>query len=669
MANLKEFFDYNFIEFANYVVKYRAIPDIHDGFKPVQRRIIHSMLELDDGKFNKVANIVGNTMKYHPHGDASIYESLVNMANKNLFIEKQGNFGNIFTGDKAAAARYIEARLTPLAKEVLLNKELTDYIDSYDGRNKEPIIFPAKIPIILLLGSEGIGVGMSTKIMPHNFNEVLNAQISYLKGEEFTLYPDFQHGCMMDVSEYNDGNGKIKLRAVVETESDKKIVIRKIPHGTTTESIINSIEKASKKGKIKVTSINDYTASEIEIEVILARGYKAQDAITALYAFTDCQVSISPQTLCLNNGLPKIYTVSNILKYCTDNLVDILTRELELKLKKLKDEHHYKSLAQIFIEERIYKSIEEVETYPKVIKTVIQNFEPFREKLTRDITNDDAEKLLALQIKRISRFDINKNRKELKEILSEIKRTEESLKSIVPYTIKYIKSIIKEYGEQFPRKTEIENLEVITAKDAAIENIKLYYDRKNGYLGTSVKSENSILVSEFSDVILFYGNGTYKVVRVSEKAFVGKNIIYFNKADSQESKLRIYSIVYRDKKSKFCFIKRFKDIKYILDKEYRYYPEGCKLEYFTVRQNLHFTCYLERLPRMRSFVKEFDLNDYKTKGITANGLRIIDKNIIKIKVDKISEDVESSPIDEFQDRSKPETVIPEEPRLFDLEED
>ncbi|MBN1968475.1 MAG: DNA topoisomerase IV subunit A [Candidatus Delongbacteria bacterium] len=673
MTGLKDFFDLNFIEYANYVVKYRAIPDIDDGLKPVQRRVLHSMFELDDGKFNKVANIVGNTMKYHPHGDASIYESLVNLANKDLFIEKQGNFGNIFTGDRAAAARYIEARLTPLAKEVFLNKELTDYIDSYDGRNREPVTFPAKIPVLLLLGSEGIGVGMSTKILPHNFIEVLEAQIKYLKNEEFVLYPDFINGGTMDVSEYKDGDGKVKVRADIDVLNEKTIIIRSIPYGTTTESIIASIEKMAKKGKLKIASINDFTAAEIEIEIILARGYKSSEAISALYAFSECEISISPQSLCIKDSLPTNMRVTEVLKYCTDRLVGILKKELELKLYKLKEDYHYKTLAQIFIEKRMYKKIEEIETYEEVVLTVISGFDKYKNKLKRDVTESDAEKLLTLQIKRISRFDINKNRKEIEEILAEIEKVKENLSSLIPYTINYLEYLIATYGKNFERKTSIDDLETITAKDAAIENIKLFYDRKTGYMGTAVKSDTSIWVSEFSDIILFYRDGSYKVVRVMEKSFIGKNIIYFNKADNSDAKDRTYSVVYRDKASKLCYIKRFKDIKYILDKEYRYLPDESKLEYFTIRKNLQFTCYLERLPRMRSFMNEFNLEDYRVKGVAASGVRIIDKNIIKFKVEKIADtEIDESQHkqgEEFLNDEKAETLFPEEPSLFDFDEE
>ena len=685
MQYLNEIIDSNFIEFANYVVKDRAIPHINDGLKPVQRRILHSMWEIDDGRFNKVANIVGHTMKYHPHGDASIADALVNMANKELFIDKQGNFGNIFTGDSAAAARYIEARLTPLAKEVLFNKDITDYTDSYDGRNKEPITFPAKIPVLLLTGVDGIAVGMSTKILPHNFKELLEAQIAYLEKKTFKLYPDFMQGGIIDCSEYNDGNGKIKVRAVLEIASDKKILIKELPYGTTTESLINSIEKQAKRGKLKITSINDYTTSDVEIEINLSRGYSAQEAEAALYAFTDCEISISPQLLCINEELPKIMSVTEVIGYYSDKLVENLKRELEILLNNLLDKWHYKSLAQIFVEQRIYNKIEELKDYNLILSTVQKSFDPYREKLLRDVTIEDAERLLQLQIKRISRFDIDKNRKELKEIKEEIKSVRKNLKRIVSFTIDYLGDLLNKYGKKFIRKSKIDNLEVISAKEAAIENMKFSYDRSTGYIGTSVKGDSSIMVSEFSHILLIFRNGTYKVIKVEDKVFIGKKLVYFSKVDGKEASERIFSVIFREKKNKLCFLKRFSSIKYILDKEYRYYPENCKLEYFTTRRNLHFTCYLERLPRMRTFYHLFELESYRVKGVSAGGNKICNKNIIKIKAKKSELYTENDNEDQlsgtevirrikkpeptFENQEKAETIIPEEPSLFDPEDD
>jgi topoisomerase IV subunit A len=661
MGNIKQLIDSNYLIYANYVVKDRAIPDIRDGLKPVQRRVLYSMFRMDDGRFNKVANIVGHTMQFHPHGDVSISDTLVGLASKDLFIDTQGNFGNILTGDNAAASRYIEARLTPLAKEVLFNKDITEFIDSYDGRNVEPVALPAKIPVILLLGVEGIAVGMATKILPHNFTEVLQAQIDYLEGREFQLYPDFIQGGIVDVKEYADGNGKVRVRAVVEAPTDKKLVIRQIPFGTTTESVIASIEKQSKSGKLKIASINDYTTSGVEIEINLARGYNSDEAIAALYAFSECEKSISVSLLVIKDKVPVIMTVTDAVKETTDNLVEYLKRELEIKLDQLNEKFQAKTLAQIFVEERIYKKIEELNNYTMILNTVKDGFLPFRHILLRDVTYDDVEKLLLLPIKKITRFDINKNRKELKEIEAEIKRVTKNLGRIINFTIDYIKDLIEKYGPAYPRRTKIENIQTIQAKDAAIENIRLYYDRANGYLGTNLKSEEYIMVSEFSHVLLMFKNGIHKVVKVHEKEFIGKGLQHFQSMSTVNG--TIFSIIYRDKKTNYCYMKRFSEIKYILDKEYRFYPEGCRLEYFNRRADLHFVCELEPSKKMRNFIVEFDLKDYKVKGLSANGVRLSNRNIIKIKAEKIE-----NPGEEAQNLSESDEVSIQ-PGLFEDIED
>ncbi len=682
MSNLKQLIDSNFLEYANYVVKERAIPDIKDGLKPVQRRVLYSMFRMDDGRFNKVANIVGHTMQFHPHGDASIGDALVGLASKDYFIDTQGNFGNIITGDGAAAARYIEARLTPLAKEVLFNSDITEFKDSYDRRNQEPVVLPAKIPVLLLLGVEGIAVGMATKILPHNFAEVLQAQIDYLEGKEFSLYPDFLHGGLIDVSGYSDGNGKVRVRAVIEAPTDKKLVIKEIPFGTTTESVIASIEKQSKSGKLKIASINDYTTSEVEIEVNLARGYNSDEAISALYAFSECEQSISVSLLVIKDDMPVVTTITDVVKETTDNLVGYLKKELEIKLELLNEKFHARTLAQIFIENRIYQRIEELNNYKMILNAVLDAFIPFSNELIREVTYEDVEKLLQLPIKKISRFDLNKNKKELKEIETEIKLVKKNLGRITGFTIDYIKDLLEKYGPAYPRRTKIESLETILAKDAAIENIKLYYDRANGYLGTNLKSEEFIMVSEFSHVLLMFKNGMHKVVRVNEKEFIGKGLQYFDVVSHING--TVFSVIYRDKKTNYCYLKRFSDIKYILDKDYRYYPEGCRLEYFTKRTDLHFTCELEPSKKMRNFLVEFDIKDFKVKGISANGIRMSNKNIIKIKAEKpdngsASEEVpeettvinETLPLEIFDegrvDRKKKQSKI--QPDLFGDDEE
>ncbi len=672
MGYLKEIIDENFIEYANYVVKDRAIPHLDDGLKPVQRRTLHAMHSMDDGRFNKVANIVGETMKYHPHGDMSIYEALVNLANKELFIEKQGNFGNITTGDRAAAARYIEARLTPLAHEVLFKKELTTYLDSYDGRNKEPLTFPARIPVLLLLGIDGIGVGMSTKILPHNFCELLEAQIKCLKDEEFTLYPDFLQGGIMDVSEYNKGNGKIKVRAKFEFDKDKKIIIREIPYSTTTESIINSIEKATRTGKVKIASINDYTTDQVEIEVNLARGYSAKEAEAALYKFTDCEVSLSLSMLCIKDNLPTIMNTKEVVKYHSYHLEKNLQNDLEYQLAQLEEKWHHRYLSQIFVEERIYKKIEEIDSYEKILDLVIRSFDDFRAELSRDVTAEDAEKLLALPIKRISRFDINKNRKELEDITLQIAEIKQNLGRIREYTIEYLEYLLKKYGEKFKRRTTIDNLEIISAKEAAIDNLKLCYDKSAGYLGTSVKADKHIMVNEFSHILIMFKDGSYKVIKVTDKLFIGNKILFFHKMDELDNDKTIFSILYQDR-DKYYYLKRFAKakIKYILDKLYRFIPEGGKLSYFTTRRNLQITCYLERLPRMRSFYKIIELEDYRIKGAMASGNKITDKAIMKFKAKKsekyLEAETEENDLKDPNEATKEllDKKYPEEKTLFE----
>ncbi|HDZ89732.1 MAG TPA: DNA topoisomerase IV subunit A, partial [Deltaproteobacteria bacterium] len=474
MAYVSEVFKTNFLEYASYVIKDRAIPHIDDGLKPVQRRILHSLFELDDGKFNKVANVVGNCMKYHPHGDASIFSALVAFANKDLFIEKQGNFGNIFTGDEPSAARYIECRLLPLAREVFYNPEITEYEDSYDGRNREPVTFPAKIPVVLVQGAEGIAVGMSTKILPHNLIEVAGAVISCLKGEPFSLYPDFPTGGLMDVSEYEDGNGKILVRARLDTKDPKKIIIRELPFGSTTESLINSIEAAARKNRIKISSIDDYSAEGVEIEVRLARGVYAKDTVDALFAFTDCEASIPVNLLVIKEGVPTVMTVTGVIRHHTETLIRILTAELKLEQKHLKDRLHARTIEQIFVEERIYKRIEERTTKEGVIKAVMDGFSPFSARIQREVTTEDVERLLKMVIRRISLYDINKAKREMGEIRKRIGEIRHHLAHITEYAISFLReTIISKHRDDYPRRTEIVSFGQVDVREAAQRNLKL----------------------------------------------------------------------------------------------------------------------------------------------------------------------------------------------------
>lgn len=642
----------NFIEYASYVIKDRAITQIEDGLKPVQRRIMHSLNEMDDGKFHKVANVVGNTMKYHPHGDASIYSALVNIANKDYFIEKQGNFGNIFTGDSASAARYIECRLTPLAKEVLYSKEITEFLDSYDGRNLEPLVFPCKIPYLLLAGTEGIAVGMSTKVLPHNFNEVLEAQIKFLKEEEFEIFPDFLQGGLIDVSEYEKGNGKVKIRAIIEQSANKVLVIKEIPYGTTTDSLITSIENAAKKNKIKINSINDFTSENVEIEITLSKGYDAQDAIKALYAFTDCEISTSVNLIVIENGKPIFRNINDVLQRCTELLVENLRKELQIDLDKNQEKLHFKTLEQIFIENRIYKDIEECKTYEATQKAVLDGVNNFRELLQRDVNLDDVEKLLQIQIKRISRYDIEKNRKEVKEINKKIREIKANLKNIITYSINYVQAILDKFGKNYSRKTKISSFEEITLKEVAIKNTKLGYDKASGFIGSSVKSDKFIETSPYHKILMIFKDGIYKVINVPDKLFVGKGLLYFDVV----SKEITFNLIYRDKKSNYCYIKRFQISKFILEKEYNLFDsKSNKLEQFNWKENFAFRAEYEKTKGMKVLFNDFLADDFLIKGVGAKGVRIATKNIIKFRILNNSQTAELEQAKEENESNSAET--------------
>ncbi|MFW5803239.1 MAG: DNA topoisomerase IV subunit A, partial [Verrucomicrobiota bacterium] len=480
----------NFIEYASYVIKERAIPDVDDGLKPVQRRILHSLHQIDDGRFHKVANVIGHTMQYHPHGDASIGSALVVLANKEFYIDKQGNFGNIHTGDAASAARYIECRLTPLARDILFNPEITEFEDSYDGRNREPVRLPAKLPSLLMLGADGIAVGMSTRILPHNFNELIDAQIAILRGKAKPVYPDFLTGGLMDVGEYADGTGKVKVRARIEIVDDKTLVIREVPAGTTTESLMGNIEDAVRHGKIKIAQIKDYTAENVEIEIKLPRGMYAKETIKRLYAYTDCEVNISSSIMVICENEPVMMTVSEILQRNADKLQEYLHWELQIRLGRLNEAFHAKTLAQIFIENRIYKRIEDCESWQAVLDEVHAGLEPFSDQFRREVTDEDIERLLQLQIRRISKFDLDKNRQELDDILRQIEETRDNLENLTRYAVDYLKKVKKTYGKEFPRHTEITDLGEVDARQVALKNLRVGHDRQNNFVGTEVKNSN-----------------------------------------------------------------------------------------------------------------------------------------------------------------------------------
>jgi topoisomerase-4 subunit A len=622
---LRQMMSQYFMEYASYVIKDRAIPDINDGLKPVQRRILFSLQEMDDGKFHKVANVVGNTMKFHPHGDMSICNALVHIANKEYFIERQGNFGNIFTGDPASAARYIECRLSALAREVLFNKEVTEFIDTYDGRNQEPVTVPAKIPVLLLQGAEGIAVGMSTRVLPHNFNEVLKAQIAILRNRKFAIYPDFLHGGSMDISEYEDGMGKIRLRATIETTSEKQLVIREIPATTTTEALLGTIEDAVNKGKLKISSINDYTAETVEIEINLPRNVYADRTIQALYAYTDCQVSISCNSLVISDNRPVEIPVSEMLRHNTEQLVGTLTAELQIDLAKLRDHYHDRSLVQIFIENRIYKRIEKCETFAAVMKAVHSGLKPHVKDFERPVTDADVEKLLQIPIRRISLFDLNKNQEDLRKTLETIAEVEHHLANIVQYAIDYLKDLLKRYGGDYKRRTKIENIEVVDIRAIALSDIKVGIDKSSGYIGTAVKSDTVLNCTEFDRLVIMKSDGSYKVVPIPEKLYVGP-IVHVDKSNKE----LVFSMIYRERKTRMCFAKRFRIDKYIMDREYSSVPKGCKVEKLFERQGVVLRCQFEPAPRQKKDYADTEFDDIPIRAATAKGLRIAPKKIIKI---------------------------------------
>jgi topoisomerase-4 subunit A len=636
MAYVKNIFDRNFLEYASYVIKDRAIPDLEDGLKPVQRRILHSLFEMDDGKFHKVANVVGHCMKYHPHGDASIGAALVVLANKDLFIDRQGNFGNIFTGDDASAPRYIECRVTPLAKDVFYNPKLTNMLDSYDGRNKEPLLFPAKIPVILIIGAEGIAVGMSTKILPHNILEILEAEKAILTNKKIEIYPDFPTGGLMDVSEYKDGNGKVLVRAKLDTSDPKRIVIRELPFGSTTESLINSVETAAKAGRIKIQSINDYTTENVEIEIKLARGVYAQETVDALFAFTECEQSISVNLLVIKDGLPTVMTVTEILKHHAKQLVNILTKELELERKELQDKLHQRTLERIFIEERIYKSIENKKTAEAVEKAVIDGFEPFMKEVgPRGVSSEDVERLLKIPIRRISLYDINKARNEMEEIKARIKQIGIHLKNIVDYAISYLDGIIakvklnEEIGKG-ARKTKVGSFDKVDVKEVVKKDLELNYDKASGYLGTAVSGKLAAELSPFDRILVLRNNASYSVIDIPEKIFVGENAWWIGEADKDALSKTIFTIIYKDKETGFPCIKRCIIEGWIMNRDYNLVPEGATVLHVDTRTKFSFTVHYVPKPRLKITKEVFKVEDFLVKGLKAGGVRIANKEVKKI---------------------------------------
>ncbi len=531
-GKLHQLFDTNFLDYTSYVIRERAIPDADDGLKPVQRRILQTLANMDDGRFHKVANVVGETMKLHPHGDQSIFDALVNLANKGYLIDRQGNYGNIFTGDQASAPRYIECRLSPLARETLFNKDLTEFVDSYDGRMQEPVRLPAKIPLLLLLGAEGIAVGMATKIMPHNFGELLQAQIAYLRGEDFVLYPDFPRGGIIDVSEYNRGNGRIRCRVRLNQPDARTIVITELPATITTQSLIESIEKAAKANKLKIASINDYTAEKVEVEIKLARGVLAEETIDALYAFTDCELSVSPSLIAIEENMPRQLQVEDVLRRNTDRLLRNLQTELTIELRPAGGQVACpQARADLHRGTALQADRGASTNYKAVTNTVREALAPFAEELQRKITTEDVERLLEIRIRRISRYDINRQQKELREIEKGIARIKKDLTDMVGFTIRYLEELLGKDGPLFPRRSELRAFDEVDARAAALSNLHVGYHRESGFLGHKVKFEDAktdleLHCSEYDRLLMIFRDGRYKVVPVPDKLFVGPDIYW-----------------------------------------------------------------------------------------------------------------------------------------------
>jgi len=628
--DLKHLMQDHYLRYASYVILDRAIPDVADGLKPVQRRILLTLWGLNDGRFHKVANVVGQTMALHPHGDAAITDALVNLANKGYLLDEQGNFGNLYTGDPAAASRYIETRLSSLALETMFNPDITEMIPSYDGRNQEAVRLPAKIPLLLLQGAEGIAVGMSTRILPHNFSELLKAQIAILEGQRYSIYPDFITGGIMDASDYNRGNGKIKLRAKIEIRDQKTLVITEICYGTTTESLIRSIDEAAKRGKIKIDSINDYTAEHVEIEIRLPRGQYAKDLIEPLYAFTDCEVTINSNVVVIQDGFPVETNVHEILATNTDLLKGYLKRELEIERDRLMEKIFNKTLEQIFIENRLYKKIEDVRTLEEIHKVIEKALKPYHKKLYRVPEQEDRERLLAIPIRRISKYDADRNRDEIKACEEQLKETERQLKQIKRVTIAYLKNLINKYAKQFPRRTVMGEIEEIDRRAIETKQVTVTFDPKQGFVGTKVKNGHQFECTNFDKLLVMFTDGTLKVINIPEKQFLqtaDKKVAYVGVADKKTE----FSVLYTDAK-RICFAKRFVVSKFIIDKEYRFFAKGGKLEHLSTNPDHPVTLKLVPKPKQKISSVDFDLNSVLVKSVSAKGVRATPRPVKRVSI-------------------------------------
>jgi len=650
MTRIEPLMGQNFIEYASYVIVDRAIPDLRDGLKPVQRRILATLSKMDDGKFHKVANVIGDTMKLHPHGDASIGDALVVLANKDYFIEKQGNFGNPVTGHAPAAARYIECRLTDLAKETLFRKALTEYRPSYDGRNEEPIALPAKLPVLLMLGAEGIAVGMSTRILPYNLPELLEAQIKILQNEAFEIFPDFPTGGIVDVSEYEDGLGKVKVRARLEKKDEKTVVVREIAYGTTTESLIASIESAAQKGKVKIATINDYTTDEVEIEIELPRGVYSDEVVPQLYAHTDCEVSLSSNMVMIKDRRPVEMGVSEVLCFLTDQLRELIKAELQYELGELADRKHWLDLERIFIENRIYKRIEDATTAEQVVYEVRTGLKPFLKELEREVTDDDIDRLLKIPIRRISQYDIDKNRSEIELAIRGIKKIKGKLRKLTETTIAYLEHLIATYGDQHPRRSEIGTFEAVDVRAVARQTIKVAYDPETGFFGSEVKgSKYQFTVSEYDKILLVSRDGSFRIIAPEDKVFIPAPVIHAEVFDPDKGSA--FTVVYRDK-AKITWAKKIHIRAFIRDREYELIKDKEGRVDYLIPGDCNDTIHVDFAPakRQRVHEAEFDLSVLEVTGVTARGRRVAPKPVSKVRRIRTGGDgdngVEDEPVQE-----------------------
>lgn len=627
---LKQLMQRNYLTYASYVILDRAIPNAVDGLKPVQRRILYTLLtQMAPDRLHKVANIVGQTMALHPHGDAPIYEALVYLANKGYLIERQGNFGNPCTGDPPAAARYIEAKLSAMAQETLYNPDLTETLPSYDGRHQEPVALPAKIPLVLMQGVDGIAVGMATHILPHNFVELIEAEIALLEGRSFELLPDFPSGGLMDASEYAQGKGKVKLRAKIEIRDPKTLVIEEVCYGTTTESLIRSIDEAAKRGKIKIEAIHDYTAEKVEIEIKLPRGQYAQELIDALFAYTECEVSLNSHILVIKDNLPWQTDVPSLLAFHVEKLQGYFKRELELEQERIKEKIFARTLERIFIEERLYKRIETMRSYEAVHDAIEKGLEPFHEKLSRLPTKEDRERLLAIPIRRISLFDMEKNRQEIELLEQGLLQAEKNLKHLKKYTINYLTQLLKKYGDLFPRKTQIQKIEALDLRAIATKNMKIGVDAVSGFVGTKVLGDTQLECTNFDKLLVLLDDGSYSVFSVPEKQYVlreGAKIAWIGVAD----RVTVITAIYRDPKTLHAFVKRFVVDKFIMDKVYRFIDEGMQLLLLTTE--LKGKLSVQLVPKVKQKISQMELllETVLIKGVSAKGVRISPRAVKKV---------------------------------------